>query len=48
MIARPDWDTPIVYTPDLGAVDEEPPEVELTPLDRRSVELAVSEEEVTA
>jgi len=38
MIARPDWDTPIVYTPGVGPDDEESPEVEQTPLDRQSVE----------
>jgi ATP-dependent DNA helicase DinG len=38
VIARPDWDTPIVYTPDVAAVDEDSPEVEPTPLDRHAVE----------
>ncbi|HEV7837708.1 MAG TPA: hypothetical protein VGO75_06540, partial [Gemmatimonadaceae bacterium] len=38
MIARPDWDIPIVYTPDLASGDEESPEVKHTPLERNSVE----------
>ena len=37
MISRPDWDTPIVYTPEL-AVDEDAPEGVHTPLDRVAIE----------
>jgi ATP-dependent DNA helicase DinG len=38
LISRPDWDTPIVYTPALPEIDEAPPEAEITPLDRAAVE----------
>ena len=38
MIARPDWDIPIVYTPALPAVEEAADEGERTPLDRDAVE----------
>ncbi|MDP9203616.1 MAG: hypothetical protein M3P26_17065 [Gemmatimonadota bacterium] len=38
MIARPDWDTPIVYTPAIPALEESPPEGEHTPLDREAIE----------
>ncbi len=37
MIARPDWDTPIVYSPATPDVDEAP-ESERTPLDREAIE----------
>lgn len=37
MISRPDWDTPIVYTPERG-VDEDASEGEHTPLDRVAIE----------
>jgi len=38
VIARPDWDIPIVYTPALPAVEEAADEGERTPLDRDAVE----------
>ncbi len=37
MISRPDWDTPIAYTPAIPAVDEAP-EGEHTPIDREAIE----------
>ncbi|MEO8909129.1 MAG: helicase C-terminal domain-containing protein [Gemmatimonadaceae bacterium] len=38
MIARPDWDLPIVYAPQSPPADEEAPDAERIPLDRASVE----------
>src|SRR6202165_3531773 len=38
MIARPEWDAPIVYTPMSPAAEEAPDERERIPLDRDSVE----------
>lgn len=38
MIARPDWDTPIVCTPAIPALEEAPPEGGHTPLDREAIE----------
>ena len=38
MIARPDWDIPIVYVPTVPGLDDTPAEAEHTPLDRKSIE----------
>ena len=38
MIARPDWDVPVLYTPTSPAVEEVADEHERTPLDRDAVE----------
>ncbi|MDQ6768717.1 MAG: hypothetical protein M3Z54_01875, partial [Gemmatimonadota bacterium] len=38
MIARPDWDVPILYTPPSPVVDDSVDEGERTPLDRSAVE----------
>lgn len=38
MIARPDWDTPVIYTPAIPAVDESAPDGEHTPLNRDAIE----------
>src|SRR5688500_11937142 len=38
MIARPDWDTPVIYTPAIPEVDEAGPDGELTPLNRAAIE----------
>jgi len=38
MIARPDWDLPVVYAPDAPPLDEEGAENERIPIDRAAVE----------
>jgi ATP-dependent DNA helicase DinG len=38
MIARPDWDVPIVYAPEVPAVDDVAAEDECQPIDRHAVE----------
>jgi ATP-dependent DNA helicase DinG len=38
VIARPDWDVPIVYAPEVPTVDDAPAEDERHPIDRHAVE----------